>query len=310
MDVAQAQRCSRRASRAIVRVSSDPSGRARRQTRTRRPWAGPDMPRDAARGPAARPSSGGCVTRTSAARRCAPCGTLFQLTRRGRTACRARSSASRRREVPTPSPSAFDPTRPTALAGRDVRARAPRLRLGDAAARRVDELVLAALDEAAQAVERVPDVDVARVERRDAEPDRVRAAEVRDDVRALDQRAADRPRLAGGASETCEPRRAGSRGEPRLEAERREPLVVERDDQLGQARSTSRGARSMPASAVSVTPSSTAASARIGGVPARKRPMPVDRVVVALHRELVALAEPAPDRRAQPRLAARRATYR
>ena len=48
---------------------------------------------------------------------------------------------------------------------------------------------------AAQAVERVPDVDEARVERRDAEPDRVRAAEVGDDVGALDQRAADRPGL-------------------------------------------------------------------------------------------------------------------
>ena len=51
------------------------------------------------------------------------------------------------------------------------------------------------LDEAAQAVERVPDVGVAGVERGDAEADGVRAAEVGDDVRALDQRAADRPRV-------------------------------------------------------------------------------------------------------------------
>ena len=64
-----------------------------------------------------------------------------------------------------------------------------------AAAAGVDLALLAALDQAPQAVERVPDVDEAGVERRDAEPDRVRAAEVGDDVRALDQRAADRPGL-------------------------------------------------------------------------------------------------------------------
>ena len=95
--------------------------------------------------------------------------------------------------------------------------RAPQLALGlgrDAAARRVDWLVLAALDQAAQAVERVPDVDEARVERRDAEPDRVRAAEVRDDVGALDQRAADRPRLRVAQRRRASRARAGSRGEP------------------------------------------------------------------------------------------------
>src|SRR6185312_12285009 len=59
------------------------------------------------------------------------------------------------------------------------------LELGHPAAGGVDLAVLAALDQAAQAVERVPDVGIARVERRDPEPDRVRAAEVRDDVRAL-----------------------------------------------------------------------------------------------------------------------------
>ena len=79
-----------------------------------------------------------------------------------------------------------------------TRAQCRRSYLGDAAACRVDELVLAALDERAQAVERVPDVGVARVERRDAEPDRVGAAEVGDDVRALDQRDVDLPRLRVG----------------------------------------------------------------------------------------------------------------
>ena len=59
--------------------------------------------------------------------------------------------------------------------------------------------ILGATDElGAEAVECVPDVDEAGVERCDAEPDRVRSAEVGDDVRALDQRAADRPRLRVG----------------------------------------------------------------------------------------------------------------
>ena len=124
---------------------------------------------------------------------------------------------------------------------------------------------------AAQAVERVPDVDEARVERGDAEPDRVRAAEVGDDVRALDQRAGDRPGLAGGAATTCEPRRGGvaRRAERRSRAARATRRGARSAARSG--RSTSRGSRSMPASAVSRAPSSTAASARIGGVPARKR---------------------------------------
>ena len=47
----------------------------------------------------------------------------------------------------------------------------------------------------AQALERVVHVHEARVERRHAEPDRVRPAEVGDHLRALDQRPADRPGL-------------------------------------------------------------------------------------------------------------------
>ena len=100
---------------------------------------------------------------------------------------------------------------------------------------RVDEAVLAALDQPAQAVERVPDVGVARVERRDAEPDRVRARGSRGRRAARSISAT----LIGHASGWRERRRASrgraaSRGEPSAEAERREPGVVERDDQLGQ----------------------------------------------------------------------------
>ena len=50
-------------------------------------------------------------------------------------------------------------------------------------------------DEDGQPVDRVPDVRVARVERRQAEADAVRPAEVGDDVRMLDQRPADPPRI-------------------------------------------------------------------------------------------------------------------
>ena len=72
---------------------------------------------------------------------------------------------------------------------------APSPALRDAPARGVDVPMLAAPDQPPQAVERVPHVGVARIERRDAEPDRVGPAEVGDHRRALDQRAADRPRL-------------------------------------------------------------------------------------------------------------------
>ena len=127
-----------------------------------------------------------------------------------------------------------DPSPPprTALPEQLVLAKERYGALGDAAsALASDQALLAALDEAAQAVERVPDVDEARVERRDAEPDRVRPAEVGDHVRALDQRAADRPRLGVAERDV----RAAARGVARraeLEAERRQPLVVQRHDQL------------------------------------------------------------------------------
>jgi hypothetical protein len=69
------------------------------------------------------------------------------------------------------------------------------VRSGDARPCDREVPVLARGDEALDPVDRVPDVDEARVERRQAEPDRVRAAEVRDDVRAGDECLAHLPRL-------------------------------------------------------------------------------------------------------------------
>ena len=71
------------------------------------------------------------------------------------------------------------------------------------------------------------------------EPHAVRAAEVRDDVGALDQRAADRPRLRVVQGHVrAAPRRVARRAE--REAERRQPLVVQADQRARSERSTSR----------------------------------------------------------------------
>ncbi len=118
-----------------------------------------------------------------------------------------------------------------------------------------------------------------------------------------------RARSARGRSATPRrggPRRAsrggaGSRGEPRLKPSGASQSSCSATISSHRAVAFSYR-RSTPASAVSATPDSTAARSRIGGVPAWKRADAVDRVVGALHRELVALAEPAPDRRAQLRL--------
>ena len=109
--------------------------------------------------------------------------------------------------------------------------------------RRVEQPVLAALDERAQAVERVPDVGEARVERRDAEPDRVGPAEVGHRRR----RARSARGMIGHASRVAQrdvraaARRVARRAE--REAERRQPGVVRARRSARSARRTSRAAR-------------------------------------------------------------------
>src|ERR671916_2335228 len=78
---------------------------------------------------------------------------------------------------------------------RSTRSWPSRALLGHAQPRGLDEAVLTPLDQAAQAIEGVVDVGEPGVERRESEPDRVRAAEVRDHAGPLDQGAADRPGL-------------------------------------------------------------------------------------------------------------------
>ena len=115
---------------------------------------------------------------------------------------------------------------------------------------------------------------------------------------ALDQRAGDLPGPGVAERDVRAAARRVARGRE-LEPERREPRVVQRDDPLGQ-RDRLRVQRGDAGLGGEPHPSSTAARPRIGGVPARKRRIDGLGVVVALHRELVALAEPALDRRAQP----------
>ena len=154
----------------------------------------------------------------------------------------------------------------------------------------------------AQAVERVPDVGVARCRaaRRRAGSRRARGSRAPRPRARSARGSAATPR--GWASATCEPRRAGSRGvasaKPSGASHASCSAIIRSVSAIAFACSAA-----IPASAVSRTPSSTAARPRIGGVPARKRRIDGVGVVAALHRELVALAEPAPDRRAQRRLA-------
>ena len=102
----------------------------------------------------------------------------------------------------------------------------------------------------------------------EAEPDRVRAAEVRDHLGALDERAADRPGLVvANAHVAAAPRRVARAAE--LEAERREPGVVQLDEVGGERLRL--GPQAADAGlATSLAPSSIATSAGTFGVPARK----------------------------------------
>ena len=77
---------------------------------------------------------------------------------------------------------------------------------------------------------------------------------------------------------------------------------MERDDQLGEGDGlgADRGDAGLGGQLHALLDGGEREDRRRAGLEA---PDAVDRVVVALHRELVALAEPAPDRRAQLRLA-------
>ena len=146
-------------------------------------------------------------------------------------------------------------------------------------------------------VDRLPHVGVAGVERRDAEPDGIRAAEVGDDAGAVDQRARDLPGLRVAQRDVGAARGGVARRAER-EAERREPGVVQGDDQLGQRDrlAVQRGDAGLGGEARALLHGGEAEDRRRAGEEAADRRL---RVVVALHRELLALAEPAPDRRAQ-----------
>src|SRR3954451_8748300 len=90
----------------------------------------------------------------------------------------------------------------------------------------IDLALLAALDEVAEALDGVIDVDVAGVEGGHAEPHAVGTAEVGDDVGPLDQGAADGPGFGVVEGHVrAAPLRAPRRAEG--EAERGQPLVVQ-----------------------------------------------------------------------------------
>ena len=210
--------------------------------------------------------------------------------RRGTTATLTRSVAEtvsvtptrRRPRAPRCPSSSCSPRTATAAS-----VRAAPLRPAPGASRQV----LAGRDRP-QAVERVAHLREARVERGDAEADRVGAAEVGRHA-GLDQRAVNGPGALGGRRETCEPRRpgrAGSRARSRA------------------ARATRRGA---PRSARSARPTSRGSRPRpgLGGqlralldrgeLEDRRRageeaPDARHGVVVALHRELLATGRTSP----------------
>ncbi len=94
----------------------------------------------------------------------------------------------------------------------------------------LDLAVLAALDEASQPIDGVPGVDEPRVERREPEADRVRATEVGNHIGSLDQRATELPRVDVAKRDVATPQRRLARG-AELEPERREPRVVQLDDE-------------------------------------------------------------------------------
>ncbi len=144
--------------------------------------------------------------------------------------------------------------------------------LGHAPHRRVDLAVRAGRDDVARALRGLDDVGEARVEGGEGEADDVRAPEVRDDARPLDERAADPPGLRVAQRDMPAARRA-SRGEATVK-----PCGVRCSSASATNASVSArplaAMRAMPASSTSSAPASTAARPRIGGVPAANRPMP------------------------------------
>ena len=216
---------------------------------------------------------------------------------------RSRAPASRRPHASSSPPpgrsgwrSASPPGRSPAPAGRAAGPGASR----DPRPGRVDLEVRARGDELARALEGVVDVGEARVERREAEAQDVGLAEVgqrRRPARSARGRSAT-PR--GGAARRGRRGAPASRGRAEREAQRREPRVVQRDGERRSARRPWRRPRACPASATSSAPAAHARRAR-GSAACRRGSgaMPRLGLVVRPHRELVALAEPALDRRAQ-----------
>ena len=144
----------------------------------------------------------------------------------------------------------------------------------------------------------VVDVHEPGVERSEAEPEPIRRAEVGDHIRRL-ERLARSATPAGGAGVRCAPRRSvvARRGEARTPAARshRRPASTA---YVGE-RPGLRPIASMPASAVIRAPSSVAYDAEHRRRADQEALDAVHRVVLGAHVELVALAEPAPDRLAQ-----------
>src|SRR5919109_3318863 len=160
---------------------------------------------------------------------------------------------------------------------------------------RVHVAVFAALDEPRQPVDRVPDVDEAAVERREPEPDRVWRPEVRNHVCPLDQRAAEAPALVVAQGDVGATPGGLSRG-VQTEALRRETLVVQSDCQLRE------GLR-LRGEALDAGFESDLDTGLDGGQAENRRRAgekaldPLGGLVRRAHRKLIALPEPAPDRR-------------
>ena len=151
----------------------------------------------------------------------------------------------------------------------------------------------------------VPDIGVTGSDGDRAQPEPVGRTEVADDPRLSGPGRAAMP--ADGTGRRASPGGPG-RAATRPPARAGQPGVGQLDQVLGQRVPFSRS-RSMPASAGSRAPSSTAPYPRVRGT-GKEAVDPGHRVVRSAHRELVALPEPAPDRLAQLRSADPRVTYR
>ena len=118
---------------------------------------------------------------------------------------------------------------------------------------------------------------------------------------AVDQRLGQLPRLRVGEGDV---RAAAGRRPAGRPARRRAGRARRRrgHDQVGHARGPSRPAARCPPRRPAGRRPRPRPSPSTGGVPTPNRSMPVGRLVGRPHRELVALAEPALDRRAQPLL--------